>query len=483
MTASGARRPLPAALLAAAVVAALAGAAAPADAWDEMLLLCGDYTSVGMARSAGRRAPWTVSGDLEAVPPDPVARWHTGLFYVVGRGGDSLLQVLDPRAGYVTVRQFSLGTGRNPQDIAFSADGTAFVSCYDTAELLEVDVAAGTVLRSFPTGAFADADGLPETAWLQAVGDRLYVVCQRLDRNDWYRPTGPSRLAVFDMAAEAWVDVAPGTPELDAIVLTGANPYGAPALSPDRSRLRVPCSGGWGSLDGGVDVVDLEGMTSLGLEVTEADLGGDLVALAPVDSTRVCAIVSDLSFRTRLVCYDPRPGGPVTAWASAPAYDYADLACDGASLLYLADRNAAAPGLRVFDAGSGAELTAAAVPTGLPPLWIVPPVDPALTGVEGGGPPPAARTALALGRPWPNPANPGCAIRLRGAPGGEVALAVCDLRGRRLRRSTLRLDGTGEAVWRFDGRDGAGRSLPSGLYLVRAEQGAATASRPLVLAR
>ena len=66
------------------------------------------------------------------------------------------------------VREFSLGVGRNPQDIAFDTQGRAFVSCYDQAVLLRVDVNTGLVAQTDATAAFADADGLPEPAWMLA---------------------------------------------------------------------------------------------------------------------------------------------------------------------------------------------------------------------------------------------------------------------------------------------------------------------------
>ena len=172
-------------------------------------VLTTDYSTFGRVRSFLLDDPWTVSGDLATIPGDPTGRYHDGKLYIVGRGGASLIQIYDPETGFALVREFSIGAGRNPQDIAFDSAGEAYVSCYDEAVLLRVDVSNGTILDTFDTSMFADADGLPETAWMLARGDLLYIASQKLDRNNWYAPTENSALLVFGMSAEAWVAMDP----------------------------------------------------------------------------------------------------------------------------------------------------------------------------------------------------------------------------------------------------------------------------------
>jgi hypothetical protein len=453
------------------------GAAAAAAAWDECLVITTDYSIVGWARTLGREAPWTVSGDLEEICGDAVARWHGGLYHVVNRSGCDNLQVLDPAAGYQTLRQFSLGVGRNPQDIAFRADGIAFVSCYDAAVLLKVDVEAGAVLATYSTAAFADPDGLPETKWMQAVGDLLLICCQRMDRDNWWLPYGGSSLLVFDMAAETWVDAVPGTPGIDPVDLAGENPDCQLELTPDRTAVRVGCVGEYGLLDGGIEVVDLATLTSLGFEITEAQLGGDLLDFESGPEGLVWVIVSDPGFRTSVRTFD-RDTGALTVAATSSGYDYTDIACDGAAHVYLCDRTLGASGIRVFDAVTGLERTAAPRPTGLPPYMVVLPKDEALTAV-----PPAPAALVGLDPPWPNPANPATRLRVRGPAGGMVALRVLDLRGRLVRTLTATLDAAGVGTVEFDGRDARGRRLPSGSYRVVAEGPAGGDARILSIVR
>ncbi|HOX27025.1 MAG TPA: FlgD immunoglobulin-like domain containing protein [Candidatus Krumholzibacteria bacterium] len=84
---------------------------------------------------------------------------------------------------------------------------------------------------------------------------------------------------------------------------------------------------------------------------------------------------------------------------------------------------------------------------------------------------------------WPNPFNPLLNLSGAVAAGGEAALAVYDLGGRRVATlaASRAANGTIAATW--DGRDRAGRAMPSGVYLVRLGVGADAATRRVVLAR
>jgi len=422
----------------------------PALAWDDLVVLTTDFATVGGATRVGRHAPWPAAVDLATVSSDAVGRWHDGRYYVVNRSASNI-QVLDPAQGMATVLQFSVGVGRNPQDIAFATDGRAFVSCYDAALLLEVDPVAGGVLDSWSTAGFADADGLPETGWMLAVADRLFITCQRLNRDGWWEPTGPGRLLVFDMDAGTW-----GAP----VVLAGSNPAPPLSLSPDGTRLLAPTVGLYGLLDAGFETVDLATLTSSGLLVTEQQLGGEIVDLVMTGPDRVWSVVSDTSFRTHLKTFDPAGGVAPANVKSASGYHYPDLAWDGGDLVYLCDRATGSAGLRVFDRASAAELTAAPIPTGRPPFQAVLPLDDDATAA----PVVVVAAAPALDAPWPNPANPRTTLAAAAAPGDAVVFAVLDLRGRRLREQRCVAGPDGRAVWEFDGRDGEGRTLASGAY-------------------
>ena len=83
---------------------------------------------------------------------------------------------------------------------------------------------------------------------------------------------------------------------------------------------------------------------------------------------------------------------------------------------------------------------------------------------------PALSRALSLAAA-PNPFNPATVLRLRLPAAGRAAVAVYDLAGRRVRRLAAGWWPAGERVLRWDGRDDAGRALPSGRYVVRVVAG------------
>ena len=93
-----------------------------------------------------------------------------------------------------------------------------------------------------------------------------------------------------------------------------------------------------------------------------------------------------------------------------------------------------------------------------------------------------APAAFALLPAQPNPFNPSTAIRFRLAQTAPVTLAIYDLGGRRL-RTLLEgpLQAAGEQSVTWDGRDGAGLPLPSGVYFVRLACAGRSAAQKVVL--
>ena len=102
--------------------------------------------------------------------------------------------------------------------------------------------------------------------------------------------------------------------------------------------------------------------------------------------------------------------------------------------------------------------------------------DPVVTTVSAGVP-----ESFELSQNYPNPFNPTTKITFQLPEASQVNLTVYDVVGREV--TTLVRDqmeaGTYEVEW--DGRDSAGRVLPSGLYLYRIEAGSFTESRTMTL--
>ncbi len=450
--------------------------AAPVLAWDDLLVITTDFATYGGGSIVDRDVPWAVDIDAAVISSDAVGRWHEGLYYIVNRSASNL-QVLDPDQGYATVYQVGLGTGRNPQDIVFATDGTAWIPCYDEAVLLEVNPADGSILATYSTADFADADGLPETSWAVRRGNLLAITCQRLDRNNWWQPADTAQLLIFDLTTRTWVDADPA-PGVQGVVLAGINPSSKPEPVGTGYEVRVGSAGQYGVADGGIETVDLLAGSTTGLQVNESQLGGDLLDFVVVGPDLGYAVVSDSSFRTSLVSFDPRNGSGVQTVIASTGYDLVDVEFDGVDQLYLCDRAVGGAGVRVLSAWTGTELTSSPLNVGRPPFLVVLPVDPALTAV-----PDIAQGLLQIAAPFPNPANPATRIEFTARAGAEVRLEVMDLRGRRLRRHHVRADLDGHGHWLFNGRDSAGRVLPSGTYSIRLMSGGITTSHTLSLVR
>ena len=100
-------------------------------------ILTTDYTT-GSVSCLAVDSSRTMQVDLGAVCPDAVERFHGGLLYVINRYRCGDIEVLDPAHNWSMVREFSVGVGSNPQDIAFTGEDRAWVSRYESNWLLEV---------------------------------------------------------------------------------------------------------------------------------------------------------------------------------------------------------------------------------------------------------------------------------------------------------------------------------------------------------
>ncbi|MBK9303477.1 MAG: T9SS type A sorting domain-containing protein [bacterium] len=67
----------------------------------------------------------------------------------------------------------------------------------------------------------------------------------------------------------------------------------------------------------------------------------------------------------------------------------------------------------------------------------------------------------------PNPFNPSAEISFETSASGPLALEIFDMSGRRLGARALGSFGPGVHRVRWDGRDGAGTNVSSGMYLLR----------------
>ena len=82
------------------------------------------------------------------------------------------------------------------------------------------------------------------------------------------------------------------------------------------------------------------------------------------------AIVMDANYNTSVVRFDLSTGTVLGSVHQAQGFYHSDVAVRG-GLLYICYRDPAEPGVLVFDADTGEELTDAPVDVGLPPTVLV----------------------------------------------------------------------------------------------------------------
>lgn len=313
-----------------------------------------------------------VTKNVASIHSDAVVRVYEGLVYVVNRFGADNIQVLDPARGFALVKQFSVGNGADPHDIVVVAANKAYVTRYNETGVWVVDPTTGAHTGTIDFSPFADADGTPEIDQMALDGGRLFVTLGRLDRNNpLWPPAGPGAVAVVDADADTLLDADAVTPGVQPIVLAGGDPYSTLQLDPAAGNLYVACVGAWGASDAGVEWVDPATMTAAGTLLSGASAGGDITDVEIVTATRGYAIVTDASYATSLIAFDPSSGAVVDTVYAPGTFSLQDAEATATTgELYVTDRSTTAPGIRIYNAVTGAAITTTPLDVGLPPFNI-----------------------------------------------------------------------------------------------------------------
>ena len=448
-------------------------------AQSDLFVITTDFSTGSTAFLAANEAEAEVN--LLGIHSDAVGHYHDSRVYIVNRLGQDNILVLDAMDLRTPLTQFSVGNGANPHDIEIVAPDKAYVTRYETTSLLIVNPQDGAELGEIDLSAFADADGLPEVSQIVRVGDRLYLSCQRLDRNGGWGPADTSYLIVVDLATDALVDVDPDVEGVQGIALGAANPNSMAVVG---ERIAVGVVVNFGDRSGGVEIVDTATNRSLGLVVSEEDLGGDITSMVLVDQNRGYAVVADENFANSVRPFELSSGTVGAPIENISGGFVPSLAVDGDRLI-VADRGSfsdpASAGLKFYNAATGAFLSGP-IDTGLPPQNIVVLSDAIIpTAVEE-----TADTSLpqefALEAAYPNPFNASVqipfAVWQANAP---VELTVHDVLGRTVRILTSGTVAAGRHVLQWDGRNAAGEPVGNGAYLVQLRAGSQRAVGKVML--
>ncbi len=453
-------------LLGVALVAAAFGTARSADLFIATTAADFGTGSIAMLRAGANEAEI----NLLNIHSDTVVRYYDGIVYLVNRLGQDNILRLDPADPGTPLSQYSVGAGSNPQDIVVVSPDKAYVTLMERDYVLVLDPADGAELGRIDLSALADADGFPEAAEMVRVGDRVYVAIQRLDRDSFWAPVGDSYLAIIDIHTDEIVN--PGSGDIPGFRLASTNPGAMEAVG---TQIVVQQVGNFTALDGGIEVIDTETLTSRGLLITEEQLGGNSGGLAMVSPTRGFTTVSSWPDNA-IHPFDLETGTVGEALEGHSGGYTPSLVVDGQRLI-AADRGTAedldAAGLLIYDAHTGT-LLAGPINTGLPPNHMaVLSDDQVITAVTESGAAQPRHTRL--GDAYPNPFNTSTQIPFVVRDSStSIRLEVYDVLGRRVRTLHDGPVAAGEHRLRWDGRNDAGQTVGNGVYMARLRTGAVT---------
>jgi hypothetical protein len=157
----------------------------------------GDYAGTGILSTLKLpEMEVTVNAVAGVVGGDPALRAFGDQLFILDRFGGDSVTVLNRELGLVG--QVSTGVGSNPQDVAVIGD-TLYVAAWDASGVLVIDLQdiSGGVVDTIDLAALDDVDGVPDCNSIYAVGTRLFVSCQIMDRNT-FSPRGAGKVAVID---------------------------------------------------------------------------------------------------------------------------------------------------------------------------------------------------------------------------------------------------------------------------------------------
>ena len=455
---------------------AIAALAAPAHAAQtRAFVFQTDYITGSL--SVHDLAPRSAHCDVASVNSDASLRWYDGLLYVVNRFGADNIQVVDP-ATYATLRQFTVGNGANPHDIAFASPTRAYVTRFDTNDLWVVNPATGAHTGTVSLAGFADADGSPEMDRMIMVGPLLFVSLERIDRNNGYGPADTALVAVVDTRADTLVDCDPGRPGVQAIALKLRNPFTTFQFDPATSRLLIGCVGAFGVQDGGIERVDPVNLASEGVAITEAALGGDVNDVVWGGAAKSWAIVADAAGNTKFVSWSAATGAALATLWNPGGYVLTDAERNDRGELWVCNGSFSTPAVRVFSAATDA-VVGGDVVCALPPAAMT--FDVASGQVAAV--PPAAEPALYFAPVAPNPARGPVRLVFELARGAQVRLELFDAQGRRVRTLADGAWAAGAASITWDLADEAGHRVAPGLFLARLRVGGEGATRHVIVVR
>lgn len=320
------------------------------------------FVTDGGVRGIDAASPWAYATPERTTGLNVVLREANGLIYAVSHGDDSIT-ALDP-ASLTPVQTYELTKGSAPIDIAVVSETKAFVTREMGTHLMRLDLTSGATTDIVDLGVFADPDGVPDMRFMAVHEGKLIVQLRRRNDNtgEW---AVPPYLAVVDIETDELIDADPVSPGVQAIALAGTAPRFKMHVQPELDRLLVSATGEL--LDhGGIEVVDLNSLSSLGLVIAEEDgmTGADIGAFVMVSLDEGFLTNStDFGLSSHLVKFSLTGGVLTKDLIVIVGYFVPAMVFDEATnTIFMPDGSTGLEGLHVFDASTGAKLNDDVIP-------------------------------------------------------------------------------------------------------------------------
>jgi hypothetical protein len=458
------------------------------DGTEYAFILTTDYWSAAYYSTIEIPPPRDTQVSIKPVSTDAVAYYDAGekMVFVVNRYLSDNIQIVDPNASFATIGQYSVGNGSNPHDIRLVDSTKAYVSRFEWKTLLICHPYTGDSLGAIDLSPLADADGIPEMDRMEIVGDKLFVTLNSINHTTW-QPDGPGKVAVIDVAADTLIDCDPDSAGVQPIILDFANPYTELRYDPCGQALYVGCLGTWGLEDGGIEIIDPNCLENEGAFMTEGDLSGDIsdVVLAP-GGGGYAVILEAVAWPdnfARLVRFDPETKtvtDTLYRQTSGMGSSMAGIELNRQMEIYLCDRDATEPGVRIFDVMTDAEIDF--IDVGLPPYDICF-TQKVFASVDTGPEERSVMKPAVFARPNPFVSSTTITYVLEGENRARVRLGLFDATGRKIRHLEAGevFPGTYRAEW--NGMDDFGCPVGPGVYFCRTQGAGGTATGKILFIR
>jgi DNA-binding beta-propeller fold protein YncE len=289
---------------------------------------------------------------------DAVMRYVNNRIYIINRLNRDSVLVLNPDLGFIPVGEFSIGRGKNPQDIIVINENKAYISLYNSNEFLVVNPIDGNVLKRLDFSIYSEESSLgvrrdliPEMNRMELYNGNVYLQVQRLDRNDPSGFPAPNTTSYI-------LKINTVTDQVEKVIQTPSpNPLGRMYIvsyegSPHLFFAAPARLGFLSKMDGGIYSINLvtDEVHSVPhyLEVTA---GGDILEMVIQNENSGYAYILDQYFNKMIQKFHPKTGQKLSTLATygSSSGNFAGMALSRSGKLYTGETNFSNPGVMVYD--------------------------------------------------------------------------------------------------------------------------------------